>query len=167
METVLDINSPDPESDHPVSFRTAQRPDVPRLVEMLADDPLGSQRESYQEVLPASYYKAYDSISNDPNNDLVVAIQDKMIVGFMQITFIPYLTYRGRWRALIESVRVDRRKRGSGIGAKLINYAIEKARSRECHVVQLTTDKQRKQAHSFYQSLGFVASHEGMKLHLA
>jgi GNAT superfamily N-acetyltransferase len=40
------------------------------------------------------------------------------------------------------------------------------AKRRGCKTVQLTTDKSRKDAHRFYARLGFVASHEGMKLSL-
>ena len=136
------------------------------LVAMLADDALGATRENYQDPLPASYMDAFGAIDADPNNELIVAEIEGGIVGFLQVTFIPYLTYQGRWRALIESVRIDKRYRGQGIGRQLFEYAIQMARDRNCHVVQLTTDKKREGALHFYLSLGFVASHEGMKLHL-
>ncbi|NAP00957.1 GNAT family N-acetyltransferase, partial [Halomonas sp. MG34] len=81
-------------------------------------------------------------------------------------TYIPYLTYKGGWRALIESVRVHSRARGSGIGEQLMKWAIQRAKEAGCHVVQLTTDKQRPDALRFYKKLGFIDSHEGMKYHL-
>jgi GNAT superfamily N-acetyltransferase len=43
---------------------------------------------------------------------------------------------------------------------------IARARERGCHLVQLTTDKARPDARRFYEGLGFVASHEGMKIRL-
>ena len=61
---------------------------------------------------------------------------------------------------------IDRNRRGRGVGEALIRYAIAKARSEGCALVQLTTDKSRPDAHRFYERLGFVASHEGMKLDL-
>ena len=88
-------------------------------------------------------------------------------VGVMQLTFIPYLTYQGGWRALIEGVRVASEFRSKGIGREMIQWAIGRARERGCHVLQLTTDKERVDALRFYESLGFAASHEGMKLHLS
>ena len=91
---------------------------------------------------------------------------DGRVIGVLQLTFIPYLTYRGGWRALIEGVRVDRRHRSAGIGRRLFEWAIARSRERGCHLVQLTSDKQRPDAIRFYESLGFAASHEGMKLHL-
>ena len=91
---------------------------------------------------------------------------DGRLVGVLQLTFIPYLTYMGGWRALIEGVRVSSDARSLGIGRQLIEWAIDRARERNCHLVQLTTDKSRPDALRFYEKLGFKASHEGMKLHL-
>ena len=150
-----------------LTFRRATRDDVTEIVRMLADDPLGAKREAYAAPLPDSYYGAFAAIDRDPNNELVVAVLDDRVVGVLQLTFIPYLTYRGGWRALIEGVRVDSAQRSSGTGRKLFEWAIERARSRGCHVVQLTSDKQRPDAIRFYEGLGFRASHEGMKLHLS
>lgn len=147
-------------------FRRAVRADLPDIVRLLADDPLGAKREEYTSPLPDSYYAAFDAIDADPNNELIVVeLQDK-IVGVLQITYIPYVTYRGSWRALIEGVRVDSSMRSTGIGRKLFSWAIERAARRGCHLVQLTSDKARPDAIRFYTSLGFVASHEGLKLHL-
>ena len=151
----------------PVDFRRAAREDLPAIVRLLADDPLGSKRETYAVPLPESYHTAFDAIDRDPNNELVVVeTADKQVIGVLQITFIPYLTYRGGWRAQIEGVRVAAESRSSGIGRQLFLWAIERARQRGCHLVQLTSDKARPDAIRFYEGLGFVASHEGMKLHL-
>ena len=133
---------------------------------MLADDPLGAKREAYGSPLPQRYYDAFDAIGRDANNELVVAVLDTRVVGVMQLTFIPYLTYRGGWRALIEGVRIDASVRSGGAGRRMIEWAIDRAKARGCHMVQLTSDKTRPDAIRFYESLGFVASHEGMKLHL-
>jgi len=139
---------------------------------MLADDPLGAKRERFEIPLPSSYYDAFEAIDRDPNHELVVATLgldesgDGEIVGVLQISFLPYLTYQGGWRALVEGVRVSSAHRSRGIGRRLFEWAIERARERGCHVVQLTTDKARPDARRFYESLCFVASHEGMKLHL-
>jgi len=146
-----------------LTIRTATLPDLPVLVEMLADDELGATRESPGS---AAYDDAFAAIVADPNNELLVAALDETVAGFLQLTFIPYLTYEGRWRALIESVRVRSDLRDRGIGAGLVEHAVDLARRRPCHLVQLTTDKRRPEALRFYERLGFVASHEGLKLHL-
>jgi ribosomal protein S18 acetylase RimI-like enzyme len=146
-----------------VTFRRAERGDVERIVQMLADDPLGAKRERYELPLPRSYLAAFEAIEADPNNEVVVACVDGKVIGVLQITFIPGLTYQGGWRALIEGVRVDAATRSSGLGKALVEHAIERARERGCHLVQLTTDKTRPEAKRFYEALGFVATHEGMK----
>lgn len=145
-------------------FRDAVRADLPDIVRMLADDVLGSGREDYRVPLPGGYCAAFEAIECDPNNELVVVELERRIVGVLQMTYIPSITYRGRWRALIEGVRVDPSLRSSGIGRRLLECAIARARNRGCHLVQLTSDKGRADAIRFYESLGFVASHEGLKL---
>lgn len=148
-------------------IRQATAQDLPVIVRMLADDPLGAQREMPIEPLPSGYHDAFAAISCDPNNELVVAEDHHgSVVAVLQITFTPYITYQGGWRATIEGVRVASHRRGTGVGKDLIAWAIKRARARGCHVVQLTTDKQRPQAKRFYETMGFVATHEGMKLAL-
>ena len=153
-------------SDGTLSFRRARAEDLAEIVRMLADDSLGAKRERYETPLPESYARAFRAISEDPNNELAVACRDGTVIGVLQLTFIPSLTYQGGWRAQIEGVRVDAGARAHGLGTALFQWAIGRARERGCHLVQLTTDKQRPDARRFYESLGFVASHEGMKLHL-
>lgn len=152
----------------PIRVRVAEADDLPAIVAMLADDPLGARRELATHPLPASYLKAFEAIAADPNNELVVAEDsDGRPIAVLQLTFTPYLTHQGGWRATIEGVRVAGHVRGSGLGRQFLSWAIARARERGCHVVQLTTDKQRPDAKRFYEALGFLASHEGMKLQLA
>lgn len=153
-------------SDASLFIRPANREDLADIVRMLADDPLGMQREQYENPLPNSYLNAFAEIEADPNNELIVACLDDKVIGVLQLTFIPYLTHRGSWRALIEGVRIDTQFRSRGFGKTLFAWAITRSRERNCRIVQLTTDKLRVKAKQFYESLGFVASHEGMKLQL-
>lgn len=148
-------------------FRPATRDDLPAIVKLLADDPLGARREAYGEPLQASYYASFAAIERDPNNELVVvAGEGNRVIGVLQMTFIPCITYRGGWRALVEGVRVAAPLRSGGVGRQLFLWAIQRAKERGCHLLQLTSDKARPDAIRFYESLGFVASHEGMKMHL-
>lgn len=151
----------------PLTFRRATRADLPSIVAMLADDDLGSHREAQAAQLPTSYYVAFEAIDADRNQELVIAERDGEVVGTLQLTFLPYLTYQGGWRAQIEAVRVASQYRNEGLGHELFVWAIARARARGCHLVQLTTDKRRHAARRFYEGLGFVASHEGMKLDLS
>jgi len=147
-----------------VTFREATLQDLDMIVFMLSDDALGNTRELCKDPLPKSYVEAFESIHSDPNNELIVACYGEEIVGVQQITFTPYITHQGGWRATIEGVRVASTERGKGLGSMLIQWAIQRANERGCRMVQLTTDKKRPEALHFYEKLGFKASHEGLKL---
>jgi len=148
-------------------IRLAKKADVPMIIALIANDKLGQLREDYRNPLPNPYYDAFENIAADPNQELVVMeTENGQIIGTLQLSFIPYLTYQGGIRAQIEAVRVDKAFRGKGIGQQLFEWAIQRAKEKKAHVVQLTTDKKRPEALKFYEKLGFVASHEGMKLHL-
>ena len=149
-----------------LQFRDAKASDVAELVKMLADDPLGSKREQYEDPLPEAYWQAFKAIDQDANHRLIVCEKEGAIAGFFQLSFLPNLSRMGAWRAQIEGVRVNPLFRRQGIGRAMFNYAIEVSRKWPCQLLQLTTDKTRPEAVIFYQSLGFVASHEGMKLKL-
>ncbi len=147
-------------------FRKATIEDIPFIVDMLANDKLGRTRESYQDTLSENYSTAFQNISEDSNQELIVVEDfDKSIIGTLQLSFIQYLTYQGGIRAQVEAVRVREDKRGNGLGKKLFKWASHRASEKGAHLLQLTTDKRRPEAINFYEKLGFSSSHEGMKLH--
>ncbi len=154
-------------TDPALTYRQARRADLPMLVRLLADDPLGQSRERATDPLPAVYEDAFAAIDADPNNELVV-VEDAAgkLVATLQLTFIPCLSLMGGTRLQIESVRVDPEQRGKGLGETVFRWAIERGRERGCRLAQLTTNKTRADALRFYERLGFTASHEGMKLML-
>ena len=148
-------------------IREAAEDDIADIVAMLADDALGSQRENFQIPLPNSYTDAFRNIKTDLNQELMVVENAQAeVIGTMQLSFMQYLTYQGGMRAQIEAVRIRKDQRGIGLGSQMFQWAIDRAKERGAHVLQLTTDKQRPHALRFYEALGFVASHEGMKLAL-
>lgn len=153
--------------DFKVSYRKATKRDLTTIVGLLADDPLGSQREDASSPLNKGYLTAFEAINTDTNNALYVAEHCGKVIGVLQLTFIPYLTYQGSWRALIEGVRVHQDYRSLGVGKNFVQWTIEQARERGCLLVQLTSDKARPEAIRFYELLGFKTSHEGLKLSLA
>ena len=147
-------------------FRRATKEDVLSIVALLADDALGSKRENFRDPLPKTYYDAFEKINSDVNQELIVVESDhSQIIGTLQLSFIPYLTYQGGTRAQIEAVRIHKDFRNQGLGRQLFTWAIQRAKERKAHVLQLTSDKHRPDAIRFYEELGFQASHEGMKLH--
>lgn len=149
-----------------ISFRAATSSDLQQIVAMLADDDLGSTREEASLPLNNRYKDAFAAIASDTNQYLAVVEIEGELAGCLQLTFIPGLSRLGMWRGQIESVRIAASQRGEGLGRKMFEWAIEECRQRGCELVQLTTDKSRPDALRFYESLGFVASHDGMKLSL-
>ncbi|MEU6143329.1 GNAT family N-acetyltransferase [Streptomyces sp. NPDC047081] len=147
-----------------LEMRPATAQDVPAIVAMLADDPLGAQRESPDDLTP--YLAALERLAADPNQHLVVATRDDRVVGTLQLTIVPGLSRQGATRSIIEGVRIHADERGSGLGTQLIEWAIDASRREGCQLVQLTSDNTRTDAHRFYERLGFTASHVGFKLQL-
>jgi GNAT superfamily N-acetyltransferase len=130
----------------------------------MAADQLGAARDSADDLTP--YLQAFEAIDRDPAHLLVVAEFDGQVIATMQLSFLPGLARRGAWRAQLEAVRVVDAHRNAGLGRAMVTWAIEEAGRRGCALVQLTSDKQRTDAHRFYAGLGFTASHEGFKLAL-
>ena len=150
-----------------ITFEQAGPADLAAIIGLLADDPLGQRREDLGPPPSPKYEDAFRAINDDKNQLLAVARQGGKVVGCMQISFIPGLSRVGLWRGQIESVRIASSERGTGLGRKFFTWAIAQCQVRGCGLVQLTTDKTRPDALRFYQSLGFVASHEGMKLDIS
>jgi GNAT superfamily N-acetyltransferase len=149
-----------------VTFRKAEAGDLVAIVKILADDALGQHREDSSLPLADDYVQAFGAIDADANQFLAVAEIDGAVAATMQLSFIPGLARKGSWRGQIEAVRVASAHRRSGLGQLMFEWAIEACRAKGCHLLQLTTDKSRPDAHRFYERLGFVASHEGYKLAL-
>jgi len=156
-----------------LNYRQATIDDLPQIIQMLVDDQLGSTREDPSIPINPQYLEAFEIIDKDPNNELIVLepLDTKLknntvpaVIGILQLTYIPYLTYKGSWRCLIEGVRVHENYRGQGFGTQLFEWAIQRAKEKNCNIVQLTSNKERSEAIRFYESLGFKASHEGFKL---
>ena len=147
----------------PVHIRTARRDDVPAIVHLLADDTFGASREQPTDPLPQAYWDAFDAISIQGGNQLLVAEANGEVVGCLQLTVIPGLSRMGALRAQIEGVRVSSTHRGQRIGEALVDAATERAKTLGCVLVQLTTDRRRVDAHRFYERLGFESTHIGMK----
>lgn len=147
-----------------IAFRRAREQDLPHIVALLADDPLGSTRDDASLPLDAGYTAAFDALCRDSNQLMAVAERDGDVVGCLQLSFIPGLTRKGAWRGQIEGVRIAASSRGKGLGRKFFEWAIAECRARGCALVQLSTDVTRPDAKRFYESLGFEASHVGLKL---
>ena len=150
----------------PPCFRAATLDDLPTIIALIADDGLGRGREDSSLPLDQRYLAAFAAVDADPNQLLAVVERDGLVVGTMQLSFIPGVSRLGSWRGQIEAVRIAATERGSGLGQMMMEWAIDQCRARGCSLVQLTSDKTRDGAHRFYERLGFTASHEGFKREL-
>lgn len=147
-----------------VTIRRAARDDVPAIRALYEADYLAAGRDVTGPLEAA--LEAFDDVDARPYDTLYVAEIDARVVGTFQLTILRYLTYAGARVGLIEAVEVAEGERSKGIGGAMMRFAIDEARKQKCNRVQLTSNKQRKNAHRFYERLGFVASHEGFKLWL-
>jgi GNAT superfamily N-acetyltransferase len=139
----------------------ASESDLPALVALLADDDLGTHRESTDFE---RYRMAFQEIDSDPRQLLVVVrYGDDVLVGTMQLTLIAGLARGGAKRLQIESVRVASSIRNVGLGTALLEWAHQYGRRHGATLAQLTSDKTRPNAHRFYDALGYQASHVGLK----
>ena len=144
-------------------FRDATLADLPSIVALLAEDTLGEKREDPSLPLDPRYIAAFETIAANPDQRQIVAEQGGVVIGTMQLTFIPGIAFKGAWRGQIEAVRIASHRRSGGIGRQMIEWAIGECRARGCSLVQLTTDRSRADAHRFYEDLGFTGSHLGYK----
>lgn len=147
-----------------LEIRRTTAEDIVAIVGMLADDPLGAQRETPDDLVP--YRAAFARLEQDPNQQLIVAVRNGEVVGCLQLTTVPGLSRRGATRTLVEAVRVRASERSTGLGTQLMQWAIEESRRQGASLVQLTSDSVRADAHRFYERLGFKGSHVGFKLAL-
>ena len=141
-------------------FRDATEQDLPAIVALLADDPLGQGRET-ADLTP--YLAAFDRLSANRMHQLIVGDLAGRVVATCQLTILHGLSRQGMTRALLEAVRVAPDLRSAGIGAALIAEVEARARAAGAAMLQLSTDKSRLRAHAFYDRLGYQPSHLGYK----
>lgn len=150
-----------------MKLRKAKKEELFRIIELYADDVLGQSRETLSDPLDEGYVKAFDSIDRNPQQELLVLVDDdNLILGTLQITYVQYLNRMGSKRAIFEAVRIDKNHRGKGLGEMMCKLAINRAKENGAKFVQLFSDKQRTGALRFYQKIGFTPSHEGFKMNL-
>jgi ribosomal protein S18 acetylase RimI-like enzyme len=150
----------------PLAIRPATREDVPSVLQLYADDELGTAPDRAWREKLADYLAAFDAIQTDARTTVYVAQLGASVVGTFQLTFLRHLAHRGALTAQVESVHVASEHRRRGIGEAMMRFAIDRAREKNCKRIQLTSQKRRTDAHRFYERLGFERSHEGLKLPL-
>ena len=150
------------------NIRRATEADLPRIIELIHLGAAGGiGAEDLGPPLLAAYYEAFRSFEHFPEAKVMVAEVDGQVVGTFQFHLLPSLANGARPTAEVEGVHVAEAFRGQRIGEAMMAWVAAEARRLGCRRVQLTSNKIRVDAHRFYERLGFLKSHEGMKLHLA
>jgi len=149
-----------------VHIRPARRGDLDAIVRLIAEDESALHDDSPAPEHRAAYIRAFDQIDGDARNELFVAEVAGAVVGTFQLTYMPHIFDRGAERAQLEGIFVAKASRGQGIGGRMLDFALDRARTRGCRMAQLNSNKARADAHRFYEAAGFTASHEGFKAKL-
>ncbi|KLK91454.1 acetyltransferase [Microvirga vignae] len=149
-----------------LEFREARAEDLEAIIRLHEEDELGAHGDVWSPETRPAYEAAFAAIAKSPENMLFVAVDGDEVVGTFQLTFIPNLTGRGALRVKVESVKVKAARRSGGIGARMMAHVESVARARGAAMLELTSNKTRKDAHRFYERLGFSRSHEGFKKRL-
>jgi GNAT superfamily N-acetyltransferase len=144
-------------------IREAEAGDLEAIIRLHEEDELGSHGDVWSPETRPAYEAAFAAIQRSPENQLFVAVDGHEIVGTFQLTFIPNLTGRGTLRVKVESVKVKAARRSTGIGARMMAFAEDHARTHGAGAMELTSNKTRPDAHRFYERLGYSRSHEGFK----
>ena len=146
-----------------LNYRAATPADLPFIIGLIVEDSVISTNDDPADAMHADYIDALAAIDADPNQEMLVVEENGVPLGCFQLTFLPGLMRRGMWRGMIEVVHVDAGHRSRGLGSQMMQWALTRCRERGCGMVQLTSNKQRTDAHRFYERLGFLKSHEGFK----
>lgn len=149
-----------------VHIRHARRDDLDAIVRLIAEDESALHNDSPAPEHRAAYIQAFDQIESDARNELFVAEVAGTVAGTFQVTYMPHIFDRGAERAQLEGIFVAKASRGKGIGSRMLEFALDRARARGCHMAQLNSNKARANARRFYEAAGFTASHEGFKAKL-
>jgi GNAT superfamily N-acetyltransferase len=152
-----------------IALRLARREDVPRIAALIMQGSATEARTAAEveaEATHPDYLRGYDEIDASPANHLFVAERGGTVIGTWQVTLIPGIIARGRRRAKLESVHVAPESRGLGLGRLMVGHALAFAKEQGAGLIELSSNKNRTDAHRFYRDLGFDQSHEGFKMTL-
>jgi len=147
-------------------IREAREGDLSALIALFAADGLGGHGDTNDLAAYDDYLSAFRTIQSSPDQTLYVAELSGEVAGTFQTMITTSLTGRGSSSMIIEAVQTRSDLRGQGIGAAMINFCIAVAKGRGVRLVQLTSNALRKDAHRFYERLGFKPSHLGFKMAL-
>lgn len=146
--------------------RDAARGDIPRIIELYRQLVITtSPAEMSASDTLDEYQRVFNQICSFPDYKLLVAEEQGEVIGTLVLLIVPNLSHNGLPWAMIENMVVDSGYQRQGIGKQLMDYAKSQAKEAGCYKIQLLSDKRRKNAHQFYQALGFEPSAQGFRLY--
>lgn len=148
-----------------LNIRLANQQDLPSILPLFWDDK-PELKQACRGEITGDMQAIFELFEHSSDHFLYVATLDNVVVGTLQLSFIPQFTYNGEIRANIEGVFIANSAQGQGVGAALVKFAIEQSRHKGCKIVQLVSNQVRERAHRFYERLGFEKSHFGFKYYM-
>lgn len=134
-----------------ITIREARATDLPALQALFA------QLREPDTVAPSTHEAAalLARVQGSAHHRLYVADSAHGVVGVYALLIMDSLAHPARPAAVVEDVVVDSRRRGEGIGRRLMEDALRRAAARGCYKLALSSNRQRGPAHRFYEALGF------------
>jgi N-acetylglutamate synthase-like GNAT family acetyltransferase len=136
-----------------LTIRHAKEKDIPRIQALYYQ--LVSEPKKYVKAPLADCRRVLKEINKNPNYSMLVAEENGEVVGTTFLAILPGFAHTTHSFAVIEYVVVDEKCRRTGIGKKLTEVCVAKAKEAGCYKVMLASSKFRKQAHKFYRAMGF------------
>jgi N-acetylglutamate synthase-like GNAT family acetyltransferase len=147
-----------------LTYRKATEADLEMIISLLLQDEHGIKRENNTKPLASRYFDIFEKIDKDLNQYLMVVESNQEIIATCHLSMMPSLTFVGTMRMQIEAVRVHDQYRGQGVGESMIRQAIKYGQKNGADIIQLTSNRVRSRAIKFYEKIGFISTHVGMKL---
>ena len=149
-----------------VNIRPAAEGDIPRIIDLYDKLSISTTRiELEKNPTRAEYLAVFEEILAGPGHELLVAEENGEVVGSVVLIIVPNLSHRATPWALAEYLIVDPELRRRGIGRKLMEYVIVRARKAGCYRIEVMSDKKRREAHKLYHSVGFEELAYGFRLY--
>lgn len=147
----------------PITFRRAKLHDLPFIIGLYEADEKGHHGDAWNEDNRPAYEAAFAAIQSQPRDALMVIEADGEKVGTFLLTWLPGLTGRGASHLQLRSVQIRSDYRSRGIGAQMLAYVEDYARTQGATMIEFMSNKTRHDAHRFYERHGYIKSHAGFK----
>ncbi len=149
-------------ADRAPTVRDATAEDLPRLLVLMRQLSANGERpEAAVQAATTAHVAALEALSRTPGYYLLVIEDEGEVRGTCAVYVVPNLSHGGAPWCVVENVVVDEAYRSRGYGGRLMAQAERLAREAGCYRVSLMSNLRRRDAHRFYERLGFEPSHQG------